>query len=246
MTTLMETLWDQIKKTPDGKSILMTDTDIEYLWHCGFIDTQQVPFPQWAAFFSPFITDYKGVYQLSQKDFKLIEEFRYKGPIRDPFDFHKINEGLYTDQGFDELFELGVGLSVEASKSEVSEFMTQFKKEFRENNLIRMNAVGKTKIGQWMDEHPSPLRRLELIMEAKVSGKALDPKLFQFDSAGVDAVSAMQMSAFSMRPGSVALAQKESLGKVTQAKAKKKGLEDESAKTTPLHKLRRSPKGTRG
>lgn len=245
MKNLMETLWNQIQKTPDGKGVLLTDTDIEYLWHCGFIDTAQVPFSQWAAFFAPFAAATKGTYILTRTNFKLIEDFRYKGPVREPFDYNKINEGFYTDQGLEELFELGVGPSVEASPEEIADFIAQYKTEFRgQDKLIRMDKAGKAKIGNWMDAHPSPLRRLELIMEAKTEGKALDPKLFQFKTSGVDAVTAMQTTAFSMRPSSVAVSQKEALGKVTQSKAKTGTVAAD--KTTPLHKLRRSPRGTRG
>ncbi len=245
--SMMEALWDSVDKTPDGKGIILTDTDIEYLWHCGFIDTRQVPFAQWAAFFTAFVTEYKGIYILTRPNFLLIEDFRYKGPIREPFDFHKINEGYYTDQGLDELFELGIGPSVETPEGELKKFVTALKRDFRDKNkLIRMDATCKKKVGAWMDQYPSPLRRLELITDAKVKKKTLDTKLFQFSSRGVDAINAMQASVFSMRPSTVAVAKKEALGKVTQSKGKKKGLEDASAKTTPLHKLRRSPRGTRG
>lgn len=245
MKNLMEDLWDQIKKTPDGRGVILTDVDVEYLWHCGFIDTRQVPFAQWAAFFAPFLTEVKGVYVLDKGNFKLIEEFRYKGPIREPFDSQKINEGFYTDQGLDELFELGVGPSVESSNEDRATFIAALKKEFRDkDNLIRMDNACKQRIAEWMDAHPSPLRRLELIMEAKAEGRVLDPKLFQFKTAGIDAVNAMQVSVFSMRPSTVAVSKKEALGKVTQTKAKKGSVE--SDKTTPLHKLRRSPRGTRG
>lgn len=245
MKNLMEDLWGQIKKTPDGKGVILTDVDMEYLWHCGFIDTRQVPFAQWAAFFTPFTVDVKGVYVLDKNNFKLIEEFRYKGPIREPFDAKKINEGAYTDQGLDELFELGVGPSVEASTEDCDAFISALKTEFRgKDKLIHMNSASKKKIGDWMDAHPSPLRRLELIMEAKAEGRVLDPKLFQFKTSGIDAINAMQVSVFSMRPSTVAVSKKEALGKVTQTKAKKGSVE--SDKTTPLHKLRRSPRGTRG
>jgi hypothetical protein len=246
MKNLMEDLWSQINKTPDGKGIILTDVDVEYLWHCGFIDTRQVPFAQWASFFAPFLTEVKGVYVLNRANFKLIEDFRYKGPVREPFDFQKINEGFYTDQGLDELFELGVGPSAEAGKDEVSGFIAALKKEFRsKDNLIHMNAACKKKIGVWMDAHPSPLRRLELIMEAKSEGKTLDPKLFQFKTSGVDAVNAMQANVFSTRPSTLAVSKKEALSKVTQTKAKK-GSDVATDKGTPLHKLRRSPRGTRG
>lgn len=246
MKNLMETLWDQIKKTPDGKGVILTDVDIEYLWHCGFIDTRQVPFAQWAAFFAAFTVETKGVYVLSKANFKLIEDFRYKGPIREPFDHHKINEGFYTDQGLDELFELGIAPSVEARSEETAEFVAAFKKEFRDkDNLIRIDKVAKKKIGDWMDAHPSPLRRLELIMEAKSEGRPMDPKLFQFKTAGVDAINAMQVSVFSTRPSTIAVSKREALGKVTQTKAKK-GSDVAPDKGTPLHKLSRSPRGTRG
>lgn len=245
MKNMMTDLWDQVQKSPDGTAVWFTDEDIEFLWHCGFVDTQQVPFSQWAAFFLPFLDKASKVYSLSKSQFMMIEDFRYKGPIREPFDYHKINEGLYTDQGLEDLFALGVGPSVEAPAAEIATFVDQLKQEFREKDrLIRVNNLGKEKIGQWMDAHPSPLRRLELIMESRASGKGLDPKLFQYQVSGNDAVAAMQASAFSMRPGTVAVSKKEALGKVTQTKAKKS--KSDAADTTPLHKIRRSPRGTRG
>jgi hypothetical protein len=175
----------------------------------------------------------------------LIEEFRYKGPIREPFDFRQINEGFYTDQGLGELFELGIGPSIEAPRKEFDAFITEVKKTFcGKDNLIRVDAACKEKIGAFMNAHPSPLRRLELIMEARAAGIELNPDMFKYQVSGVNAVTAMQASAFSMRPSTVAVSKREALGKVTQAKAKPA---DQSAPdSTPLHKIRRSPRGTRG
>lgn len=245
MTNLLEELWAQVQKTPDGKGVMFTDQDVEFLWHCGFVDTQQVPFSQWAGYFAPFLNKEAKVYVLGRASFMLIEDFRYKGPIREPFDFHKINDGYYTDQGLDELFELGIGPSVEAPRKEFDAFITDIKKTFRgKDKLIRMDAACKEKIGAFMDAHPSPLRRLELIMDAKEKGIQLNPDLFSYQVSGVNAVTAMQSSAFSMRPSTMAASRKEALGKVTQSKAKP--AEKPAANTTPLHKLRRSPRGTRG
>lgn len=245
MTHVMAKLWAQVQKSPDGKWVWFTDRDIEFLWHCGFVDTRQVPFTQWAGFFLPFLDKASRVYSLNKTHFMLIEDFRYKGPIREPFDFHKINEGHYTDQGLGELFELGVGPSVEATAAEIADFVARLQEKFRDTNkLIRVDRACKEAIGLWMDEHPSPLRRLELIMASQKGNAALNPKLFQYELHGTEAVHSMQMSAFSMRPGSVALSQKESLGKLTQSKPQKN--KSDTVSTTPLHKLRRSPKGTRG
>lgn len=245
MTKLLEDLWDGVKKTPDGKSVMFTDQDVEFLWHCGFVDTQQVPFSQWAAFFAPFFNKDAKVYLLGRANFMLIEDFRYKGPIREPFDFRKINEGYYTDQGLDELFELGIGPSVDVPRKEFDAFITDIKKTFRDKNkLIRVDEPCKKKIGDFMAAHPSPLRRLELIMEAKEAGVSISPDSFKYEVSGVNAVTAMQSSAFSMRPSSVAVSRKEALGKVTQAKAKPTDKTSDDA--TPLHKIRRSPRGTRG
>lgn len=245
MTKLLQDLWSEVKKTPDGKNIMFTDQDVEFLWHCGFVDTEQVPFSQWAAFFAPFFNKDAKVYVLSKPNFLLIEDFRYKGPIREPFDYHKINDGYYTDQGLDELFQLGIGPSVEVPRKEFDAFIADIKKTFREKNkLIRMDKTCKQKIGAFMDAHPSPLRRLELIMEAKDEGIELNPDTFKYEVSGVNAVTAMQASAFSIRPSSMAMSKKEALSKVTQTKAKPAEKVGDNA--TPLHKIRRSPRGTRG
>ncbi len=245
MTNLLEDLWTQVKKTPDGKGVMFTDQDVEFLWHCGFVDTQQVPFSQWAAFFAPFFNKEAGVYALGRANFMLIEDFRYKGPIKEPFDFRRINEGFYTDQGLDELFDLGIKPSVEVGRKELDAFITEIKRTFRDKNkLIHMDEACKERIGTFMSAHPSPLRRLELIMEARAAGIELNPDMFKYEVSGVSAVTAMQASAFSMRPSTMAVSRKEALGKVTQAKAKP--AEKAAPDSTPLHKIRRSPRGTRG
>lgn len=245
MSKLLDDLWANVKKTPDGKGVMFTDQDVEFLWHCGFVDTQQVPFSQWAAFFAPFYNKDAKVYVLSKTNFLLIEDFRYKGPIREPFDYRKINDGYYTDQGLDELFELGVGPSIEVPRKEFDAFIANIKTTFRDSNkLIRVDKACKEAIGTFMNAYPSPLRRLELIMEARDAGVELKADMFKYDVSGVNAVTAMQSSAFSMRPSSLATSKKEALGKVTQSKAKP--AEKVTADTTPLHKLRRSPRGTRG
>lgn len=244
MKKLMAELWDQVQKTPDGSGVMFTDKDIEFLWHCGFVDTQQVPFAQWAAFFVPFLHPDAKVYVLSRANFMLIEDFRYKGPIREPFDYRKINEGHYTEQGLDELFNLGVGPSIEATPQELAAFVAEIKKMRRDkNNLIRMDHACKQKIGQFMESHPSPLRRLELIMSAKAGGVALSPESFRFQEKGFDAVASMQASAFSVRPSTVAVAKTESLDKIRQSKEKPAAGSDKD--TVPLHKIRRNPQGTR-
>jgi hypothetical protein len=241
----MEYLWDHVKKDTSGERVFFNDNDIEFLWHCGFIDTKAVPFTQWAAFFVPYKDAETGAYLLNRSDFLLIEDFRYKGPVREPFDPHRINEGYYTDQGLDELFEWGVGPSVEAPQNDVQTFIAGLKKKFWDagHKLVRIDKACKAEVGKWMDAHPSPLRRLELIMESKSSGKKLDPKLISFTAKGTDPVAALQASAFSLRPGSVAQGKRESLGKVTQVKEKKGA---KAPDTTPLHKIRRDPRGTRG
>jgi len=240
--SLMEYLWDHVNKDVSGESVFFNDNDIEFLWHCGFIDTLNVPFAQWAAFFVPYKDSDTGAYLLDRTNFMLIEDLRYKGPIKEPFDFKRINEGFYTDQGLDELFELGVAPSVEATTDELKQFVATLKKDFRENKMIRVDKACKERIGQWMDEHPSPLRRLELIMDAGKTGKQVNPELIKFTPKGADPVAAMQVSVFSMRPGSVAQTKKEALKGITQTKEKKGA---DTKDTVSLKSIRRNPKGTR-
>lgn len=241
---MMEQLWDSLKKTDDGKQIRYTDKDIEQLWQFGFVDTSKTTVEEWNSFFRPHRqTD--GSYLLSKDDFLALDEYRYKGEIHIPFDAMKINEGKYTDEGFDELVDISISPSCSLSRPEIKKYFDLFKKDFRGNDgLLLIKKDAKERIQILLEDRPSPLRNLEIMFDRMIEARGLEGG-GDADTATMQA--ALQTSSFTETPLSVSEVKAQALQSIE--KVKKYSAEKTTAakeNTVELKKVKRSRKGIRG
>lgn len=245
---VMSYLWDTMEKTEDGNHIIYTEADVETLWQMGFVDTERFPLPAWRTAFDAYVQP-DGSFLLSKDAFLSLDTYRYRGEIRVPLDAMMINEGKYTDEGLKELFSSSVAPSVDLPTDEVHRFFEQLTRDFRdERGLIIIGPEAKRRIAMLLEDYPSPLRNLEILFDRMMTG-------VEGEEAGTLAQEASRVdqernltrgtSAFHTAAANVSESSARELQKMTKAKAKT-SLSDDAAPSTPLKKIRRSPKGTRG
>jgi len=245
---VMEHLWETLDKTSDGKHVVYMDVDIEQLWWTGFVDTEQFPMEQWKAAFDPYRQP-DGAYFIDNKSFLALDHYRYKGEIRIPFDATKVNEGKYTDEGLDDLVQASIAPSTHLTSEKLKEFFDTLKGDFRQpDGLILIKSEAKGRIKNLIDQNPSPLRNLELLLHNMLESKS-DDLGAEIDRAELDAAamqSARQSSSFSATPTTKSESKAKDLQKLAKARKTTPEKEVDGKPKTELKKIKRSRKGMRG
>ena len=239
---LMQYLWDVTEKSADEKFLEYAEQDIGDLWRIGFIDTEKISQLEWKKAVLPF-KQASGTYKFSYADFMKLDQFRYKGELFVPFDPMKINEGFYSDQGIQELFDASIKPSITAPEHEYIDYIKNFKKKYRDtsNELVRIDHDAKNFIRILFDLYPSPLRNLELIFDKLIQqqkhGSAQNEIAY-----GI----AKQVSAFRAQPSHQVEAEALALKDLVKSKTPQREKDSaKDAKTVALKNVRRSPRGTR-
>lgn len=244
---VMEAIWALAEKEEDG-SLHYAPEFIDYLWENSFVDTKKFPLETWRAAFEAFKQE-DGTYRLSKEEFFSLDPYRYQGPVKIPFDAVKINEGKYTDEGFQKLVDLSIEPSCGLSSNDFKQFIEDLKKEFRqEDDLILIRTPAKQKIKKLLEDHPSPLRRLELSFDALLASTETEKKAEELRQktgmvASEKQLAVMQQSTFLEGVGGPIEAQSKRLKKIAQIKAKE---ELRAEGTESLKNIKRSKKGLRG
>ena len=245
---VMEHLWETLDKTPDGAHIRYQRLDIEQLWLMGFVDTQAIALEDWILVFDPYRQE-DGSFVLGKEDFLALEQYRYKGEIRIPFDPMLINEGRYTDEGFDELVWASIAPSCALSRADLDAFFAALKKEFRQaDGLVLIRRPAKLQIAALLEEHPSPLRNLEIMLDHMLAEKGQEI-LEQIGTAETDAATAqaaLQASGFSSAPTTRVEEKAKGLEALAKSRKRAEPAEVEGVAKVELKKIRRSRKGMRG
>lgn len=248
---VMDFIWQSVDKADDG-CIYYSLEFIDFLWDHGFVDTQKFPRQAWRSAFEPF-KQAGGAFKLNRAEFLSLEKYRYAGEIHIPFNPLLINEGKYTDEGFEQLAADSLRPSCGLEEPPFRLFIEELKSEFRQpDGLILVKAPAKQKIKKLLDENPSPLRRLEMMFDGMLrqkgeqAAKQAEEDLRHLSkTATPEQIAALQTSAFTMGPASMAESRAEELKKVTKAmSAKGEAPNIEGAET--LTKMKRSRKGVRG
>lgn len=245
---VMEHLWETLDKTADGQHIRYTIVDLEQLWWMGFVDTQNYSMEAWCSIFEPYKQP-DGSYQLTRDEFLSLDKYRYKGEIKIPFDPMLINEGRYTDDGLNELVQLSIAPSCNLTANQLKDFFDLLKNDFRESDgLILIREPAKQRIRALLEEHSSPLRNLEILLDQmfQEKGKELEGKVSQAESDEAIMRAALQASRFSSAPTSKLEENAEALKALEKKKHRQEQSEIEGVKNIELKKIRRSRKGMRG
>lgn len=244
---VMEAIWEMSPKEADGR-VRYDQELVDFLWDYGFVDTKKFPKETWREFFGAFRQP-DGTYQLNHKEFLNLEPYRYTGEIRIPLDPFRINEGKYTDEGFDKLVELSIAPSCSLLVNELQKFVTELKNEFRQSDqLILIKMPAKRQIKKLIEDHPSPLRRLEILFDKLLEQQAVKQQAIAAGQkisrvATPEEQQRLQASLFTTQ-SSFAETQAQRLKEVTKARSKTETLPEASGEE--LKKIKRSKKGIRG
>lgn len=243
---LMETVWANLPKSPDDNHVTFTEDDIKELWWVGFVDTKKYSTEEWLAAFEPHkIAENK--YVFTKTDLLEKDKYRYRGPIRIPFEPFRINEGKYTDEGLQELIDLSIAPNCSKSAKEMGEFFEDFKNRHREGDeLIRMDIQGKREISELVNRFPSPLRRLEILFYSIFTQEIakIEASGGKVTAATPEQASTVQMSTFSTLPSSQSEKAAKELKSIEKSRLQKSaGTEDEGLE---IGKMKKSRKGIRG
>lgn len=245
---VMEAIWQTCEKGEDA--CFHTPLDfIDFLWDHGFVDTETHSKETWRTAFEPF-KQADDSYKISHEEFLSLDKYRYTGPIHIPFDATRINEGKYTDEGFDQLARDSIEPSCGLSPPELKLFIDELKKEFRQpDDLILIKANAKQKIKKLLDDIPSPLRRLEILFDQLLSQKGIEEEVEKGAQqlsrvATPEQQALIQQSTFTTGATSFAEVQAKRLKDVTKTTTPK--FEEPIPGGEPLKKVKRSKKGIRG
>jgi hypothetical protein len=245
---VMEHLWGTLDKTPDGNHVKYTELDVESLWWMGFVDAVRFDMDTWKAAFEPY-RQADDTFLLGRDDFFSLEKYRYKGEIHMPFDAMKINEGKYTDEGLDDLVRVSIVPSCSLPEAKLKEFFETLKRDFRQGDgLILVKAEAKARIKTLIENNPSPLRNLELLLNQMIESRGADIE-GDIDRAALDAAAmqaAKQASSFSATPTTKTEAKALGLKNLTKARKAASAAVDDGKPKTELKNIRRSRKGMRG
>ncbi len=245
---IMEFLWDTLEKTPDGKHLHYNIYDVEMLWRMGFVDTERVSMEEWKQVFEPY-RQQDGTFLLNKEAFFALDKYRYKGEIHIPFDAMRINEGLYTDVGLDELIEASIKPSCSLSREELKKFFDALKEEYRTpDGLIKIGPEAKMKIRDMINSNPSPLRNLEILFDQTLAKGGDKEIIEQVEAHKADIATiraAIESSTFLAGPKNKTEAAATALKRLTKTKNKKVEI-DTTTPTVSLRKIKRSRKGVRG
>lgn len=171
---VMRYLWEKQPREDDQDYIIYTLDDIDVLWELGFVDAENVSLDEWRASFATYQQS-DSTYKIREHDFLALDKYRYKGEIYAPFDAELINEGQYTEEGFQELVDLSIKPEIGLSAQEFAEKIDSLKQRYKEaNGLISIRTAAKAEIAHWLEEYPSPLRRMEIIFMGMVESFAYE------------------------------------------------------------------------
>lgn len=244
---VMEHLWNTLEKTPDGQHVRYTEQDVDQLWWMGFVDTEKVSLAKWRAVFEP-LRQPDGSFLLSKDDFLAMDPYRYKGEIRIPFDPMMINEGKYTNEGLDDLVYASIAPSCKLPRNELEKFMDGIKKDFRQSDgLILIKKTAKQRIKAMLDQNPSPLRNLEVLLDQMITERADAEHMIDEAEASAAAMeAARQASHFSATPTTKTEKKAKDLKAIEKAHKAAATIESDEKPKVELRKIRRSRKGMRG
>ncbi|MFH1652533.1 MAG: hypothetical protein ABIE74_00595 [Pseudomonadota bacterium] len=243
---MMESLWEDIPKTSDGKQIIYKLNEVNALWLMGFVDTKHISIDEWVKIFDQWKAP-DGNYLLDHGAFMTLEQYRYKGEIKVPFDAMKINEGKYTDEGFQDLVDSSIVPSTSLGDADLKKFFDELKKRYRkEDGLLEIKKEAKALIARLIEKYPSPLHNLELLFD-KLLVQGLDKDLEDITKLGASVVATTeamrQASHFSAEPTKEKETLKD-LKKLEKTESPKETVKTD--KTVELKKIRRSYRGMRG
>lgn len=156
----MEYIWEKVPKTKEGL-IHYLPGDIPYLYQNGFVDTNKFTFEQWESAFDDCRQE-DGSYLISHDKFLSLRQFRYAGPVFEPFDPNRVREGEWTDSDLKKLYIRSIKPSCSVPEDVYFNSIGALKKQgFVKNNNLLVNKAVKTQLKYLVDRFPSPRRKLE-------------------------------------------------------------------------------------
>lgn len=157
----MEYIWEKVPKTKEGQ-IHYLPGDIPYLYLNGFVDTGGFTYQEWKDAFED-CKQADGTYLVSKNKFMSFRQYRYAGPVFEPFDAARLREGEWTDEELKKLYHLTIKPSCCLIEDIYWNSIKALKKEGLVNakgNLM-INKTVKKQLAYIVDRFPSPRRMLE-------------------------------------------------------------------------------------
>ncbi|MBI2982463.1 MAG: hypothetical protein HYY44_09300 [Deltaproteobacteria bacterium] len=161
----MEELWEVVsQEDKDGQRsiIYQNQYDLLYLYANGFVDFKKYTLDQWIKAFDDS-KEKDGSYKITKDQWLKKAEYRYNGPIGDPFDPDRLQEREFSEKEFEAVFKQFVCPSTWIPEANIPVILDYYRKQNKlVNGKIRINKMIKGEIRQALDRIPSPLRILQL------------------------------------------------------------------------------------
>lgn len=244
----MEAIWESSEKGSDDSLHYPLEL-LHFLYQSGFIDTHRHSLEEWVQACETFKKN-DGDYQFTKAEFLSLEPYRYAGEIKTPFDPMRINEGKYTNEGFQKLIDNSLKPSCSLAATSIDQRLEELKNKFRQpDHLILVGGDFKLAIRRLLEEYPSPLRRLEHLFDAIVKSPTAQKEIAEKQAtmrrtATPHQHANIQKSLFIQGTQSIGAIQAQKLRALQQTKSTTS--KTDSPQGDPLKTLKRSPKGFRG
>lgn len=180
----LESIWNKVARpSKDGKKYIVFATlqDLMYLYASGFVDAQKYSFKQWSEAFSSS-REPDGSYCVSAEQWAEKKKFHYRGPIDTPFDPLSLEERLYTEREITRILTDQFIPSTIYSKSYVPSILNHLRTQGKMvGGEFQIDLEFKKRLSSIIDQQPSPLRVLQVIVHRLRSQKKGSSKLTQKD-----------------------------------------------------------------
>lgn len=241
----IEGMWASANKDEKNRAVY-TQEELENMWIGGFIDTERIKLDDWIDALDPYkLGDSKFHFDYDQ--FVSLDQYRYKGEIRIPFDPMNVENGKYTEESIDQLFDLTIKTSCSLPYADLKNYAEEFKKIYRIPNgdLINVNEDARLQLVTLLEDYPSPLRNLEILLDNLFS---MAERFLAEQGVDVSRVAQIASeSMFSKNPLTTVEKKAMDLKNLTKAKPKEEKIDSEKQNEgVSLKDIKRSKRGVRG
>ena len=173
---LLDYVWKRLEATEEENQRGASEALLADLYKEGFIDARRYSAAQWKNACQKFAKG-KGTYLFKRADLDSLKNYIFQGQVKKPFDPKRLKEGLrpmeWTSELFEKVLRFETTITLETWKKFVQ---TQIIPKCKKGDSLQYNAVMKGLLEAVLEQHASPLRRLELWYHFRREEEEAPPK----------------------------------------------------------------------
>ncbi len=133
----------------------------EIFYTHGFVDWAKAPIEKWRALLKNLPCVEEDWFLIEKKHLPLIAPFFVSGPIKRPFDPHRLKSENYPLTWYREMYQRVLKFETTLKLAQWEKILDELKKRFSKENSLPLSEEVKEYLQALLSAHPSPLRQLE-------------------------------------------------------------------------------------